>query len=101
MDRAAPGVNGVPEEWRLAGRRAFATPPDVMVGLGPTIHDFFPAQKDVDGRDERDHDGRVNANRRETLYHKFCSRSMRWAIDGWVAKRAQESASKCRIGFSI
>jgi hypothetical protein len=29
----------------------------VMRGLVPRIHDFLAASKDVDGRDERGHDG--------------------------------------------
>ena len=28
-----------------------------MLGLVPSIHDFTPAAKDVDGRDKPDHDG--------------------------------------------
>jgi len=41
-----------------------------MVGLVPTIHDLFACRptrftpkKDVDGRDERDHDDRVKRAR--------------------------------------
>jgi hypothetical protein len=48
----------------------FAQPPVpnkvVMVGFRPTIHDFFGVaafrsrqEEDMDGRDKRDHDGRV------------------------------------------
>jgi hypothetical protein len=32
----------------------------VMRGLVPRIHEFLAASKDVDGRDERGHDGGLN-----------------------------------------
>jgi hypothetical protein len=31
-----------------------------MVGLVPTIHDFFLTKEDVDARDKPEHDHRVN-----------------------------------------